>query len=89
MSRHGGQRGIYLREQEETSIVLNTTASIVPNFMSEQDPSNPVYSTDRVGFECRVAMVSTQPWIKAPNFVYLHANGMFFFERMEEGNMNY
>ncbi|KAG0176962.1 tripeptidyl-peptidase II Tpp2 [Apophysomyces sp. BC1034] len=76
--KRGTQRGIYLREQEETKQAQYLTVKILPTFMGEKDPANPVYNRTKFEYESRVALVTTESWISAPDYVYLHSGGNAF-----------
>ncbi|ORX58714.1 subtilisin-like protein, partial [Hesseltinella vesiculosa] len=76
--RGGKQRGIYLREAEETSQPQYIPTEVAPTFMGEKDTENPKYNRAKFEYDARVALVATQSWISAPDFVYLHSGGNTF-----------
>ncbi|CAO3593980.1 unnamed protein product [Absidia cylindrospora] len=78
VNKRGSQRGIYLREQEEVSQVQYITAQIKPTFMGEKDPENPEYNRAKFDYDARLALISTQSWITAPDFLYMHSGGNSF-----------
>lgn len=55
--KRGNQRGIYLREHEETSQTQYLTTRVRPKFMGETDPENPKNNMSKFEFEARVRVV--------------------------------
>ncbi|KAI8076819.1 uncharacterized protein BX664DRAFT_362744 [Halteromyces radiatus] len=78
VNKRGHQRGIYLRELDETSQVQYITTQIHPTFMGEKDPENPQYNRAKFDFDARVALIATQSWITTPDFLYIHSGGNGF-----------
>ncbi|KAI9300609.1 hypothetical protein BJ944DRAFT_170558 [Cunninghamella echinulata] len=78
VNKRGRQRGIYLRELDETSQVQFISVKVRPTFMGEKDPENPLYNRAKFNYESRVAIISTHSWITVPDFVYLHSEGNTF-----------
>ncbi|KAI9310690.1 subtilase family-domain-containing protein [Dichotomocladium elegans] len=78
VSRQGKKRGIYLRELDETSQIQYVSTRIEPTFMGEADPANPKYNWAKFEFEARVALVPSETWISAPDYVYLPSSGNTF-----------
>ncbi|CAO3640999.1 unnamed protein product [Mucor hiemalis] len=76
--KRGYMRGIYLRELDEVSQVQYITTKVEPRFMGETDPENPKYNQAKFDYDVRVALVATESWITAPDFVYLHSSGNAF-----------
>ncbi|CEP17397.1 hypothetical protein [Parasitella parasitica] len=74
----GNKRGIYLRELDEVSRVQYITAKVQPHFMNEVDPEDPKYNQAKFEYEARVALVATESWITAPDYLYLHSSGNAF-----------
>lgn len=46
--------------------------------MGETDPEHPKYNQAKFEFDARVALIPSEPWIYAPDFVYLHSGGNAF-----------
>lgn len=78
VQKRGIKRGIYLREIDEVSQVQYITTKVQPNFMGETDPENPKYNQAKFDYDVRVALVATESWITAPDYVYLHSSGNSF-----------
>ncbi|KAF7727019.1 tripeptidyl-peptidase II Tpp2 [Apophysomyces ossiformis] len=78
VTKRGKQRGVYLREQDETSQIQYLSVKIQPTFMGEKDPANPLYNRAKFDYEARVAIVTTESWISAPDYLYLHSGGNAF-----------
>ncbi|ORZ14024.1 hypothetical protein BCR42DRAFT_417878 [Absidia repens] len=78
VNKRGKQRGVYLRERDETSQLQYLTAQVIPTFMGEVDPENPQFNRAKFDYDARVALISTQSWITCPDFVYIHSGGNSF-----------
>jgi len=66
---HGGSRGVYLRNWEETQQVLEATVRITPVF------HDAVSSEEKIRFERRYKLVASHPdWIEVPKHLLL-SNG--------------
>ncbi|KAI7869183.1 hypothetical protein BDF14DRAFT_1785690 [Spinellus fusiger] len=78
VSKRGSQRGIYLREQDETSQVQYLPVTVLPTFMSEHDTEKPKYNRAKFNYEARVALIASESWISAPDYLYLHSSGNSF-----------
>ncbi|KAI8146465.1 hypothetical protein BJV82DRAFT_598642 [Fennellomyces sp. T-0311] len=76
--KRGNLRGVYLREHAETSQVQYLGVKVNPTFMGETDPENPKYSLAKFEFDARVALVASEPWITAPDYLYLSSSGNAF-----------
>lgn len=46
--------------------------------MGEFDPENPKYNQAKFNYDARIALVSTESWISAPDYLYLHSSGNAF-----------
>jgi tripeptidyl-peptidase-2 len=46
--------------------------------MNEEDPEDPKYNQAKFDYDVRVALVTTQSWISAPDYLYLHSSGNAF-----------
>lgn len=46
--------------------------------MGEFDPENPKYNHAKFNYDGRVALVATESWISAPDYLYLHSSGNAF-----------
>ncbi|KAI8339132.1 hypothetical protein BC941DRAFT_422188 [Chlamydoabsidia padenii] len=78
VNKRGPQRGVYLREFDETNQVQYLTTHIIPTFMGEKDLENPQYNRAKFDYDARVALISTQSWITTPDFLYIHSGGNAF-----------
>lgn len=78
VQKGGNKRGVYLRELDEVSQIQYITTKVQPNFMGESDPESPKYNQAKFDYDVRVALVSTDSWITAPDYVYLHSSGNAF-----------
>ncbi|KAI8983667.1 hypothetical protein BDB01DRAFT_850343 [Pilobolus umbonatus] len=76
--KRGSQRGIYLREVDETSQIQYITTQVQPKFMGEVNWEEPKYNQSKFNYDVRVALISTQSWITVPDFLYLHSSGNSF-----------
>ncbi|KDN43196.1 hypothetical protein K437DRAFT_225743 [Tilletiaria anomala UBC 951] len=74
------KRGCYLRERHECSRVNQFQATVKPTFKTHE--------TERSwALQLRCALVATQSWIKAPQFVLLGANGRTFEIRVDAASL--
>ncbi|KAI9469712.1 MAG: subtilase family-domain-containing protein [Benjaminiella poitrasii] len=78
VQKRGAQRGIYLRELDDVSKVQYITTKVQPIFMGEEDPENPKYNEAKFKYDARIALVATESWINAPDYLYLHSSGNAF-----------
>ena len=78
VNKRGTQRGVYLRELDEVSQIQYLAATIVPSFMNEEDYENPKYNKAKFNYDVRVALVATESWISAPDYLYLGSHGNSF-----------
>ncbi|KAL0088936.1 subtilase family-domain-containing protein [Phycomyces blakesleeanus] len=78
VSKRGPQRGIYLREREETNQVQYLPVTVKPTFMAENNVEDPKYNRAKFNYEARIALVATESWISAPDYLYLHSGGNSF-----------
>ncbi|KAI8884711.1 hypothetical protein K501DRAFT_247452 [Backusella circina FSU 941] len=86
--RNGTMRGIYLRELDETSQIQFCTAKVSPSFMNEEDPEDPKYNQAKFDYDARVALVTTQSWISAPDYLYLHSSGNAFQVKVDPTHLS-
>ncbi|KAJ3330773.1 tripeptidyl-peptidase II Tpp2 [Blyttiomyces sp. JEL0837] len=68
-------RGLYLRELEECSRVQRQPVEVAPHFFKHEDAAT---NALKLQFEAQVALVSTQHWISAPEFVMIANSGREF-----------
>ncbi|KAJ3145495.1 tripeptidyl-peptidase II Tpp2 [Irineochytrium annulatum] len=68
-------RGLYLRELEETSVAMNYDVKVKPRFFREEEYSE---NPKKFEYEAHVALVCTKHWISAPEFVMMHSEGRNF-----------
>jgi hypothetical protein len=66
-----GQRGIYLREYEESRKVTEATVNVKTVFPEETD------NRTKVAYEKRVLLKSTQPWVQVPKFLVSANEGTY------------
>ncbi|CAG8464842.1 3190_t:CDS:10 [Ambispora leptoticha] len=72
------KRGIYLRGEQETSTVQIRNVDINPKFMSAIDPTSGENNTRKFEFESRIALISTESWVRAPDFLLFGSQGRGF-----------
>ncbi|KAF9164796.1 hypothetical protein DFQ26_001030 [Actinomortierella ambigua] len=72
-------RGIYLREWEECNRAHTFTVKIEPKFMKDIDYNKPDINDKMLNFECRMALVATESWIRVPDFLFMN-NALRQFE---------
>ncbi|KAK3818533.1 MAG: subtilase family-domain-containing protein [Benniella sp.] len=65
-------RGIYLREWEECSKAHTLTVKVEPKFMKDIDYNKPDINDKKLAFECRMALVATESWIRVPDFLFMN-----------------
>ncbi|KAI8365920.1 subtilase family-domain-containing protein [Radiomyces spectabilis] len=92
--KRGTQRGVYLRESEETSQVQYLAVKVNPTFMREKDPLNPIYNRAKFDYEARIALIASTSWISTPDYLYLHSGGNAFQIKVDptalkEGEFHY
>ncbi|KAF9193326.1 tripeptidyl-peptidase II Tpp2 [Haplosporangium sp. Z 767] len=64
-------RGIYLREWEECNKAHTLTVKVEPKFMKDVDYNQPDINEKKLAFECRMALVATESWIRVPEFLFM------------------
>ncbi|KTW27743.1 hypothetical protein T552_02182 [Pneumocystis carinii B80] len=64
-------KGIYLREFEETNHLHQITIEIKPTLKDEE-------ILEKNALELRLVLLSSKPWVKAPNYLLLNAAGRIF-----------
>jgi len=62
----GGLRGVYLRNAEDCTRITEPTVRVRAIFHEEAAHEH------RIGFECRLNLHTTVPWIQAPKHLLLH-----------------
>ncbi|CAH1761382.1 1986_t:CDS:10 [Entrophospora sp. SA101] len=72
------KRGIYLREANETSSVQVISVEVKPKFIKEIEPTSGENNTKKFDFESRLALISTRPWVRSPDFLFLGSQGRTF-----------
>ncbi|KAG9320905.1 hypothetical protein KVV02_004556 [Mortierella alpina] len=65
-------RGIYLREWEECNKAHTLTVKVEPKFMKDVDYNKPDINEKKLAFECRMALVATESWIRVPEFLFMN-----------------
>ncbi|KAF9913312.1 tripeptidyl-peptidase II Tpp2 [Linnemannia zychae] len=65
-------RGIYLREWEECNKAHTLTVKVEPKFMKDVDYNKPDINEKKLAFECRMALVATESWIRVPDFLFMN-----------------
>ncbi|KAI8969157.1 hypothetical protein BDF20DRAFT_826714 [Mycotypha africana] len=88
VQKRGSKRGIYLRELDEVNQVQHIITKVTPNFMQEQNPESPKYNQAKFDYEARVALVATESWITAPDYLYLHSSGNSFQIRVDPTSLS-
>ncbi|RHZ83471.1 hypothetical protein Glove_92g7 [Diversispora epigaea] len=72
------KRGIYLRESHETSSPQLLSVMVKPKFMKDAEPTSGDFNPKKFELENRIALVSTQPWVRTPDFLLLGSQGRSF-----------
>lgn len=88
MQKRGVQRGIYLREAEETNGIQYITTKVQPKFMGEFDPENPKYNEAKFNYEARVALIASESWITVPDYLYIHSGGNAFQVKVDPTSLS-
>ncbi|KAG0356592.1 subtilase family-domain-containing protein [Gamsiella multidivaricata] len=65
-------RGIYLREWEECNKAHTLTVKVEPKFMKDIDYNKPDINEKKLSFECRMALIATESWIRVPDFLFMN-----------------
>ncbi|KAG0231413.1 tripeptidyl-peptidase II Tpp2, partial [Actinomortierella wolfii] len=65
-------RGIYLREWEECNKPHTLTIKVEPKFMKDIDYNKPDINDKMLNFECRMALIPTESWIRVPEFLFMN-----------------
>ncbi|KAG0343413.1 tripeptidyl-peptidase II Tpp2 [Podila humilis] len=65
-------RGIYLREWEECNKAHTLTVKVEPKFMKDIDYNKPDINEKKLAFECRMALIATESWIRVPEFLFMN-----------------
>ncbi|KAJ3043557.1 tripeptidyl-peptidase II Tpp2 [Rhizophlyctis rosea] len=73
-------RGIYLRDLDETNDVQTIQVNVQPKFPKADEPSQ---NAVKLVMEAKVALVPTERWISAPEFVHLNNGGRGFTLRID------
>ncbi|GES95610.1 tripeptidyl-peptidase 2-like [Rhizophagus clarus] len=81
-------RGIYLREESETSSPQLFSVFINPKFMKEIEPTTGENNSKKFEFETRLALVSTQPWVRSPDFLLMGSQGRSFDVKVDPTQLN-
>ncbi|KAG1356236.1 hypothetical protein G6F62_002135 [Rhizopus arrhizus] len=88
VQKRGVQRGIYLREAEETNGIQYITTKVQPKFMGEFDPENPKYNEAKFNYEARVALIASESWITVPDYLYIHSGGNAFQVKVDPTSLS-
>ncbi|KAI9495709.1 hypothetical protein BDB00DRAFT_870251 [Zychaea mexicana] len=86
--KRGNQRGIYLRERDETSQVQYLAVKVRPTFMGETDPENPKYNWAKFEYDARIALVASESWIGVPDYLYLSSGGNAFQVKVDPTSLS-
>ncbi|KAJ3099253.1 hypothetical protein HDU97_003317 [Phlyctochytrium planicorne] len=78
-------RGLYLRENPENSTKQTFRVSIGPKFFNDLDPSQ---NSKKIEFETQIALVGTQHWVSAPEFVMICSDGRSFLIGVDPTNLS-
>ncbi|RIB23882.1 subtilase family-domain-containing protein [Gigaspora rosea] len=81
------KRGIYLRESHETSSPQTINVLVRPKFMKELDPISGEVNQKKFELETRFALVCTQTWVRATDFLFLGSNGRSFDVKVDPTNL--
>lgn len=68
-----GDRGVYLREPEETSKLYEAACWVKPSFPTDADTEK-TYKLD-----LKLALSSTEPWVRTPEYLSVPSNGMYIY----------
>ncbi|RUP47401.1 hypothetical protein BC936DRAFT_145776 [Jimgerdemannia flammicorona] len=71
-------RGVYLRGHDECNCTHHLNAFVESTFMRDLEPTTGDRNEEKVAFESRITLVSTETWVRAPDFLYLHNGGRSF-----------
>ncbi|CAG8480016.1 10360_t:CDS:10 [Scutellospora calospora] len=81
------RRGIYLRELHETSSPQTINVTVAPKFMKEIDPASGENNQKKFELEIRLALVSTQPWVRVTDFLLMGSKGRTFDVKVDPTNL--
>ncbi|CAG8454666.1 15829_t:CDS:10 [Acaulospora morrowiae] len=81
------KRGIYLRESYETASPQLYNVSVKPKFMKEIEPTSGENNSKKFEFESRLALISTQPWVRVPDFLLLGSQGRVFEVKVDPSQL--
>ncbi|CAG8537845.1 24786_t:CDS:10, partial [Racocetra persica] len=81
------KRGIYLRESYETSSPQTINVFISPKFMKEIDPTSGENNQKKFELERRLALISTQTWVRTTDFLFLGSKGRSFDVKVDPTNL--
>ncbi|CAG8643412.1 13260_t:CDS:2, partial [Cetraspora pellucida] len=82
------KRGIYLRESHETSSPQTINVFIRPKFMKELDPTSGENNQKKFELESRLALISTQTWVRTTDFLFLGSTGRSFDVKVDPTNLS-
>ncbi|CAG8455950.1 13834_t:CDS:10 [Funneliformis caledonium] len=82
------KRGIYLREEHQTSSAQLIGVTVKPRFMQEIEPTSGENNMKKFEFETRLALVSTQPWVRCPDFLLMGSKGRSFDVKVDPTQLN-
>ena len=75
-NRSGCPRGLYLRQEDESSVRQSCAVHVDPCF--RKDDVAPEMQRRRIEFEMEFDLKATAPWVKAPKHFMLMHNGRTF-----------
>ncbi|KAG9286248.1 hypothetical protein G9A89_014234 [Geosiphon pyriformis] len=82
------KRGIYLREADETSSVQIFNVEIEPKFMEPIDPTSGDNNSQKYEFESRVALITTENWVRSPDFLLFGSPGRSFQIKVDPSQLS-
>ncbi|KAF9580814.1 tripeptidyl-peptidase II Tpp2, partial [Lunasporangiospora selenospora] len=71
-------RGVYLREWEECNKAHTLTVKVEPKFMKDLDYDKPEINEKKLAFECRIALIASESWIRTPEFLFMNGAARAF-----------
>ncbi|KAG4304796.1 hypothetical protein PORY_001849 [Pneumocystis oryctolagi] len=75
-------RGIYLREYDETHHLYQVTVEVKPSLKEEE-------TMEKYNLELRLILLSSKSWVKVPNYLLLNSAGRIFDVQVDPTNLPY
>lgn len=85
-NRLGNPRGIYLRQKDETLIKKSFSVLVKPSFRREDHVSD-LTQQEKIKFEMHVSLNSTEPWVTAPEHIFLMNQARDFKVEVDPSNL--